>query len=121
MRERLAIDADTLRILLEVVIHVEQLNELPAHGFKVLGYLALQPDDSADMAAVAKRFDLSDDQISRVCDKLVTLRLLRKRAIASDRRAYRVTVTEKGRGAIGEFTQATQDLMKKIAAQRLSQ
>jgi DNA-binding MarR family transcriptional regulator len=119
MRER-QLDADTLRLLLDVLIEIEGLDKLPAHGAKVLTYLAAQPDGSADQAAVAARFSLSVDQMFRVSEKLHALRLVRRRELPTDRRAYRLTVTEQGRGEIDNLYQAVQSVVQKFKQAQLS-
>lgn len=119
MRER-QLDADTLRLLLDVLIEIEGLDTLPAHGAKVLTWLAAQPDGSADQAAVGARFKLSTDQLFRVSDKLAKLKLVHRRELTTDRRASLLTITEQGRGEIDKLFQAVQSVVQKFKQARLS-
>lgn len=119
--ERLEISADdSLRLLLELMIEVDRVNTLPANGAKVLAWLFLQPDGSADQADVAKKLNLSIDQMGRVADKLHDQRLVRRRESERDRRVYRLSITERGRGEVGKLDEATQSVVLKFATSQLS-
>jgi DNA-binding MarR family transcriptional regulator len=122
MRDGLSKDADTLKDLSEFLTEIERLlDRLPANGTQILSHLAQRADGSDDQSATAVALNLSHDQIGRAVEKLRALGLLRRRENAADRRAQRLSITEKGRSEIGAVFQATQSLVKKFAASRLSE
>jgi DNA-binding MarR family transcriptional regulator len=120
-RERLEINADdALRLLLDLMVEVDSVEGLPAHGLKVLLYLASQPDGSADQAAdVAAKLGLSTFQMFRACDRLDADHLVIRRSLKSDRRAKQLSITPRGRSVVGKVDKATQSVVLKLAKAQL--
>ena len=88
-------------------------------GLTLLQYGVLRLIDKGQatrLSDIAKALDLTPSSLSPVVDRLVQQGLVERSQIASDRRAYRLDVTERGRAAGSMLHEAINQTMRKDLA-----
>lgn len=89
--------------------------EITLPQYRVLVVLSARgPQRVADLADA---LDVQPSTATRMCDRLVAKRLLRRSRSAHDRRSVRVTVTEEGRRLVDRVSRARRAELQSVLAQ----